>query len=139
MIQYKGEETMPLLKIDLFDIKEADELKLLLDNLHEAVVEAFGVPLGDRYQIVTQHKENEMILEDTGLGFKRTKNAIVISVVSRKRTKESKLKFYQLVAEKLEKRNKIDPKDILISIVENKDADWSFGYGKAQFITGELS
>ena len=130
---------MPLLKIDLFDVKEADELKSLLDNLHEAVVEAFDVPEGDRYHIVNQHKENEMILGDTGLGFTRTKNAMVITVVSRKRTKESKVRFYQLVTDKLKERNGIDPKDVLISIVENNDADWSFGYGRAQFITGELS
>lgn len=130
---------MPLLKIDLFNVKEADELKSLLDNLHEAVVESFDVPDGDRYQIVNQHKENEMILEDTGLGFTRTKNALAITVISRKRTKESKLRFYQLVTDKLKERNNIDPKDVLISIVENDDEDWSFGYGKAQFITGELS
>lgn len=129
---------MPLLKIDIFDINDEDQLKLLLDNLHEAVVEAFDVPAGDRYQIVNQHKKNEMILEDTGLGFTRTKNAIAISVVSRKRTKESKLKFYKLVTDKLKERNNIDPKDVLISIVENNDEDWSFGYGRAQFITGEL-
>ena len=129
---------MPLIKIDLFDFKEAAELKSLLDNLHEAVVEAFEVPAGDRYQIVNQHKKNEMILGDTGLGFTRTKNAIAITVVSRKRTKESKLRFYQLVTAKLKERNEIDPKDVLISIVENNDEDWSFGYGKAQFITGEL-
>lgn len=130
---------MPLLKIDLFNGKEADDLKSLLDNLHEAVVEAFDVPVGDRYQIVNQHKKNEIILEDTGLGFTRTKNALAITVISRKRTKESKLVFYKLVTDKLKKRNNIDPKDVLISIVENDDADWSFGYGEAQFITGELS
>ena len=30
------------------------------------------------------------------------------------------------------------PKNLLIAIVENGDADWSFGYGQAQFITGDL-
>lgn len=129
---------MPLVKIDLFE-KEDKELKSILDNLHEAVVEAFGVPTSDRFQIVTQRKENEMILEDTGLGFTRTKNAIAITVVSRQRTEENKLAFYKLVADKLHERNNIDPKDVLISFIENGDADWSFGYGRAQFITGELS
>jgi hypothetical protein len=28
--------------------------------------------------------------------------------------------------------------DIVVSIVTNSDADWSFGNGRAQFLTGEL-
>jgi quinol monooxygenase YgiN len=28
--------------------------------------------------------------------------------------------------------------DVVVSITENADEDWSFGYGRAQFITGEL-
>jgi hypothetical protein len=28
--------------------------------------------------------------------------------------------------------------DIVVSITSNSDADWSFGYGRAQFLTGEL-
>jgi hypothetical protein len=26
-----------------------------------------------------------------------------------------------------------------VSITDNNDEDWSFGYGRAQFLTGELS
>jgi hypothetical protein len=28
--------------------------------------------------------------------------------------------------------------DIIVCIVTNSDADWSFGNGRAQFLTGEL-
>jgi hypothetical protein len=28
--------------------------------------------------------------------------------------------------------------DVMVSIVTNTDADWSFGNGRAQFLTGEL-
>jgi hypothetical protein len=34
------------------------------------LVEAFDVPVTDRYQIVHQHRPHELIIEDTGLGFK---------------------------------------------------------------------
>jgi Tautomerase enzyme len=46
--------------------------------------------------------------------------------------------FYQLLAEKLEKRCEISPSDLVVSLIINKDEDWSFGFGKAQFLTGEL-
>jgi hypothetical protein len=32
----------------------------------------------------------------------------------------------------------IEQNDIVVSIVTNSDADWSFGNGRAQFLTGEL-
>ena len=44
---------MPLLRIDLIEGRTDDELKTLLDALHRAMVEAFQVPVRDRYQIVT--------------------------------------------------------------------------------------
>ncbi len=33
----------------------------------------------------------------------------------------------------------LDAKDLIVSITENGDADWSFGAGRAQFVTGELA
>ncbi|EPH59395.1 tautomerase enzyme [Enterococcus faecium 13.SD.W.09] len=130
---------MPLLKIDLVKGKSPEDIKVLLDCLHEAVLTAFIVPKGDRYQIVTQHEPYEMILEDTGLGFQRNPTEqIAITIISRPRTKESKELFYQLVAEKLYQNLQIDAKNILISFIENDDSGWSFGFGRAQFLTGEL-
>jgi hypothetical protein len=32
----------------------------------------------------------------------------------------------------------IEQNDIVVSLVANSDADWSFGNGRAQFLTGEL-
>ena len=43
----------------------------MLDAAHEAMLEAFGVPPGDRYQIVSEHKLSRMIVEDTGLAMPR--------------------------------------------------------------------
>jgi hypothetical protein len=33
----------------------------------------------------------------------------------------------------------LESSDIIVSFVENGDADWSFGFGRAQFLTGELA
>jgi hypothetical protein len=80
-----------------------------------------------------------MILEDTGLGFQRNPTEqIAITIISRPRTQESKELFYQLVTEKLYQNLQIDAKNILISFIENDDSAWSFGFGRAQFLTGEL-
>lgn len=118
---------MPLLRFDVIEGRSKEELKKLLDTCHEAMVDAFGVPERDRYQIVHQHRPEEMIIEDTGLGYPRTKDLVVISVVSKQRTKEQKEQLYAHAKT-----------DVMISIVENGDADWSFGMGEAQFIRGWL-
>ena len=129
---------MPLLRFDVIEGRSDEELKLLLDTAHEAMLEAFDVPERDRYQIVHMHKANEMIIEDTGLGLTRSNQVVVISVTSKTRTEEKKQALYRLLAERLEAKCGLSPADLMVSIVENDAADWSFGLGKAQFLTGDL-
>lgn len=129
---------MPLINIDLIEGRSDEQVKILLDAAHRAVVEAFEVPEGDRYQIVNERKPSRMIVEDTGLGIPRTDKVVVISVTSRPRTEESKVRLYQLLAKALKEDCGIDSNDLMVSIITNTDADWSFGHGRAQFLTGEL-
>lgn len=129
---------MPLLRFDLIKGRDKESLKKLLDVAHAAVVEAFEVPERDRYQIVQEHPADHLVIEDTGLGFNRTHNLVVLSIISKSRPKEKKQKLYALLADRLETECGIAPTDLLVSIVENSDADWSFGLGEAQFLTGKL-
>lgn len=123
---------MPLLRFDVIEGRDEKSLQLLLDTAHQAMVEAFGVPERDRYQIVHQHPANELIIQDAGLGFQRTKDMVIISMTSKARTESQKEKLYALLAERLEKMRNF-PDDLMVSITENGDADWSFGLGEAQF------
>ena len=129
---------MPLIRFDLLEGRTEAELKTLLDAAHDAMLEAFRVPPGDRYQIVTEHKPSRMIIEDTGLGIPRTKDVVVVQVFTRPRSQEMKQDFYRLLTVKLEAACGIAPADVMVSCVVNSDADWSFGHGRAQFLTGEL-
>ncbi|AWN41941.1 tautomerase family protein [Methylobacterium durans] len=129
---------MPLLRFDLIEGRSETELKTLLDAAHEAMLEAFRVPPGDRYQIVNEHKPSRMVIEDTGLGIPRTRDVVVVQMITRPRSQEMKQAFYRLLTEKLEARCGIAPADVMVSCVVNSDEDWSFGHGRAQFLTGEL-
>jgi len=129
---------MPLLRFDLIEGRTDTEMKALLDAAHRAMLEAFKVPVRDRYQIVHEHKPGHMIVEDTGLGIPRTDKVVVVSVTSRPRTRQQKEDFYRLLCEELETSCGIVPSDVMVSIVENSDEDWSFGLGRGQFLTGEL-
>ncbi|MBX8569852.1 tautomerase family protein [Pseudomonas cichorii] len=129
---------MPLLKIDVVKGRSEEALVTLLDTLHDAMVEAFQVPPRDRYQILNEHEPSRLVIQDTGLGFTRTHNVVVITAVSRPRSAQMKQKFYELVVQGLELNCGISPQDVMISIVINSDEDWSFGLGRAQFLTAEL-
>jgi hypothetical protein len=119
---------MPLLRFDLIQGRTDEELKALLDAAHRAMLEAFQVPVRDRYQIVHEHKASRMIVEDTGLDIPRTDKVVFLQVTSRPRKREQKEAFYRLLC----------ASDVVVSIVENSDEDWSFGLGRGQFLTGEL-
>jgi hypothetical protein len=46
--------------------------------------------------------------------------------------------FYKMLVEKLEAVCGNAPGDVVVTFVTNMDEDWSFGLGRAQFLTGEL-
>jgi 4-oxalocrotonate tautomerase len=129
---------MPLLRFDLIEGRSDDEIKKLLDVTHEVVLEALHVPVRDRYQVVHEHKASRIIFQDTGLGITRTPQVVLLQVTSRPREHGMKESFYRLLAERLKSRCGIAPSDLVVNFVSNTDEDWSFGLGRAQFLTGEL-
>jgi phenylpyruvate tautomerase PptA (4-oxalocrotonate tautomerase family) len=55
-----------------------------------------------------------------------------------KKTRSQKEKLYALLARNLKRDCGLDPADLVVSITENESEDWSIGYGKSQFLDGEL-
>ena len=129
---------MPLLHFHIIKGRDALEVRTLLDTAHDAMLEAFRVPARDRYQMVSEHDPAHMVIEDTGLGIPRTNRVVLLQITSRPRPKEQITAFYKLLAERLQARCGLAPSDLVVSIVQNSDEHWSFGLGRAQFVTGEL-
>ena len=61
---------------------------------------------------------------------------MIICTTTTSRGREKKELFYRLLTEKLQAACGIAPADVMVSTVENTDEDWSFGHGRAQFLTG---
>ncbi|MDN6555158.1 MAG: tautomerase family protein [Acidipropionibacterium jensenii] len=129
---------MPLIVVDVIRGHDESRLTALLDGIHAAVVEAFDVPDTDLYQVLTQHEPFELRALDTGLGYTRSQNLTIVRVISKTRPENAKQRLYARIAENLHERVGLDGDDLVVSIVENGAADWSFGRGHAQFLTGEL-
>ena len=129
---------MPLLCFDLIEGRSERQIDTILDATHEVLVKSFNVPERDRYQIVREHPRSRMIVENTGLGIVRTPHMLVLRITTRPRSQVMKQAFYRSLVEKLEAACGIAPSDVLVTFVTNTDEDWSFGLGRAQFLTGEL-
>lgn len=129
---------MPLMKIDLIKGREKEEIKQILNISYEVMLDTFKAPKGDRYQIVNQHEDYEMQILDTDLDVERTKDVIVFTIITRPRTQQQKQRFYSEVTNKLHENMGIRKEDIMFSLIENTDEDWSFFNGEAQFLNGIL-
>jgi len=129
---------MPLLQFDMIEGRTDEQVKEILDTAHAVVLDVFKVPERDRYQIVNEKKAKHMIFEDTGLGFSRSKDLIMLRVFSSPREEELKVLFMKNIAKALEEKCALKGNDLMIAFFSNTRNDWSFGFGEAQYYTGEL-
>jgi phenylpyruvate tautomerase PptA (4-oxalocrotonate tautomerase family) len=128
---------VPLVVVDLIAGRSAEQVRALLNGVHDAVVEGLAVPQRDRYQIVHEHDPSWMVVQDTGLGIERSRDVVIIQVTSRPRPREQKVALpdgVRAAGESVwhESARRDDHHR------GNTDEDWSFGHGRAQFLTGEL-
>ncbi|MDF2784649.1 MAG: tautomerase [Pantoea eucrina] len=129
---------MPLLTFDLIQGRSESEVRTLLDAAHRAVLTAFGVPERDRYQIVHENKAYQMVFQDTGLGFLRTDNLVMVRVYTSPRSEAQKASFMAELARELRENCGVQGHDLMISFITNSKGDWSFAQGEAQYLTGAL-
>lgn len=128
---------MPLVRIDVVEGRTEQELTLLADTIQDVLIETFTTPVLDRYQIIHEHKAGLIKALDTGLGYKRTDKIVILQITQQGRTAEQKQAMYARMSQRLEDIG-IPKTDLIISVIENTKEDWSFGLGKAQFLTGDL-
>lgn len=129
---------MPLVRIDLQTGRTPDELRRIADVVQDVMLEFFAAPTGDRYQIITEHPAGQIIVEDSGLDLQRTAGVTVVQIVQQGRRRAQKEQVYRELALRLETECGIRPADLIVALTENTREDWSFGLGRAQFLTGEL-
>jgi phenylpyruvate tautomerase PptA (4-oxalocrotonate tautomerase family) len=129
---------MPLVRIDVQKGRTPEELLRLADTVQDVMFDVFAAPPGDRYQIITEHPEGQIIAEDTGLGLQRTDGIVIIQIFQQGRSTEQKVAAYAELAKRLEADCGVRPEDLIISVMANRHVDWSFGLGQAQFLDGTL-
>ena len=125
---------MPLARIDLVEGKSDDYRRIVADVVYEGLIGPLKAPEGDRFQVIAEHSEKELIADPNYLGIKRTEDCIFIQVTMNEgRTLDQKKAFFKFVADGLHQRIGLRREDVFINLVEVKKENWSFGNGIAQY------
>ena len=125
---------MPLARIDLPAGKPADYGRAVADVVYEAMIATLNAPKNDRFQVISEHTRDTLIIDPTYLGIERSPDALIIQLtLNEGRTLEMKKAFYQAVADALHERLGIRREDVFINLVEVKKENWSFRNGIAQY------
>src|SRR5260370_34449493 len=105
---------MPIVYFDIIRGRTRDQIRALLDSTQAALVEAWEVPERDRFQLITEHSPDEMIIQDRGLGIERSENIVVIHMINRRgeRTRAQKEKLYEFLVRNLKRDCGLDPADV---------------------------
>ena len=120
---------MPFVTVNILEGKSKEYIKKISDSINEAVIETMDFPDDDRYQVINQ-------LSDDSLQYQgREEDRVMMHLVMRSgRSNKKKQAFYKKVVEYLNHRLQIKPENVLITITENHDIDFSFKNGVAQFV-----
>jgi 4-oxalocrotonate tautomerase len=125
---------MPLARIDLPAGKPADYGRAVADVVYEAMIATLNAPKNDRFQVISEHTRETLIIDPTYLDIERRADALIIQLtLNEGRTVEVKKAFYKAVADGLYERVGLRREDVFINLVEVKKENWSFGNGIAQY------
>lgn len=130
---------MPLVRIDVNAGRSPEGLGNLSRGIHDAILAEYGIPERDYFHILTEHPAGQIVAQDAGLGFNRTADVVMIQIFTQGgRSQEAKQSLFAAVADRLGQLG-VAGENVFIGYVENTAGDWSFGFGRAQYVTGELA
>ncbi|MEU6390975.1 tautomerase family protein [Streptomyces sp. NPDC046939] len=128
---------MPLVRIDAMNA-DGDRLHALGRAVHEALGETIGSPPDDLFQVLTSHHGERSVLRyGQYLGVPRDDGVVFVEITLRAgRAPEVKRALYRRIAELAQAYAGTEPRNVLVTLIQNASADWSFGYGLAQYEPG---
>jgi phenylpyruvate tautomerase PptA (4-oxalocrotonate tautomerase family) len=132
----KEKKRMPLVRISLVRGTSVDFRHTVADAVHQGLVDAFGIPLEDRFQVIEEFEPENLIVSPSYLDIPHTTAMIYVQIIAAEsRTVAMKQQLYRRIVDLITQQTGHSPDDILITLVGNKAENWSFGRGDAQLVT----
>jgi phenylpyruvate tautomerase PptA (4-oxalocrotonate tautomerase family) len=129
---------MPLVRISLIKGKPAPYVRAIADGIHQALIEAFGIPPDDFFQLVHQHEREEFLYHPDYLGIHRTDDLVIIQIIAGNwRDTPKKQALYKAIVDRLADKPGLRREDVMIALTPNARDEWSFGNGLASYVKDE--
>jgi phenylpyruvate tautomerase PptA (4-oxalocrotonate tautomerase family) len=129
---------MPLVRIGLLNGqatgRPADFGRRVGEAVYRTMVETIGVPAQDHFQVITEHDRDSLVFDRGYLGIERSNGYVLVQItLNEGRSIEQKKALYRTLADRLHAELGVRREDVMISLVEVKKENWSFGNGLAQY------
>ena len=125
---------MPLVRVALPQDLSDQEVADISQAIHDAMVRTIEVPLKDRFQVLTRHTPQELIYTPEYLGVEHGKRLALIQItMSEGRSVEKKKALFAELAASISELGAMPAADVIVSLVEVKKENWSFGNGIAHY------
>lgn len=110
-----------------------DRKNAIGNSLNHSLVQALGIPSGDRFVLISEHAEDEIFIDQTFMDMKRTEEAMIITVlIGAHRPDSDKQKLMKTIVELLEVNAGVSPDDVFLAFLPVPNENFSFGQGIAQ-------
>jgi phenylpyruvate tautomerase PptA (4-oxalocrotonate tautomerase family) len=117
---------MPLVRIEILKGRSAAERKRLLQAVHDALVEAFGIPEDDRTQRLIEHDAESFEIES---GHSERYTLVEITAFPG-RSPEAKRALYAAIVRNLRVTG-VPAEDVIVVIQESPMQNWGIKGGKS--------
>lgn len=121
---------MPFIRTALPHGIEQARKQNIVQGIHDALVEAIGMPKDELFNLVTHYREDEFFFDRSFNGIARSSELVVVEITMRRgRSDAMKRALYAAIARNLETNAAVSLKDVFIFTHENDYSDWSVGNG----------
>lgn len=119
-----GEEKVPKVVITIRKGRDAKSKRALLDGVHNALVEAFGIPENDRFQVIHE-------IEPDNWDIARSDNEVMVEITAfAGRSLDAKRALYKAIVQNLKEAG-VEPLDVFIIVNDLPLENWGLRGGIA--------
>jgi phenylpyruvate tautomerase PptA (4-oxalocrotonate tautomerase family) len=122
---------MPIVRTAVKSGTSPENKQEIVSAIHAALVEGIGMPEEELFNLVQDYDPTDFFYSRSFNGIARSDSIVLIEITMRRgRSDAMKTTLYATIAQNLEQRANIDPRDVFIFMHENDHSDWSVGNGK---------
>ena len=126
---------MPFVRITLATVQNKEFKRHICQAIHQALQQAFRIPVADYFHVIEELDPDNLIFPENYMGIPHSDELIYIHITAKAgRTVEMKQELYQAITQEITQRTSHSSDNLIITLIENDSANWSFGRDIAQLV-----